>query len=191
MSESIRICYTGPRPQTLGSFDNHDRRIFKIGLFIYETTFKFIEQQGKLNKYHIIVGGAQGIDKLALEQCLLLREQFNITIEVALPYKKYGEQWPVNSQEEYQMLLQKVDKITYVDELRDYNIEGVNIGEYDVAKLSTRNHYMVDNTEHVLAYWNGTSKGTGECIAYAMQRKREVHLFSLNPILNEFLKGQL
>ncbi len=45
--------------------------------------------------------------------------------------------------------------------------------------MQVRNEYMVDRADLVLALWNGTPGGTGNCVRYA--RTRGVPVFVIDP----------
>ena len=59
------------------------------------------------------------------------------------------------SQQIYEEILSKADKVTLVSDK-----------EYEPSVMQKRNEFMVDNSDLVVAVWNGTSGGTANCLAY-------------------------
>ncbi len=41
--------------------------------------------------------------------------------------------------------------------------------------MMKRNKYMVDNSDYIVAVWNGTPSGTGKTVAYAIEIDRTVY----------------
>ena len=134
---------------------------------------------------HFIFGGALGVDQMAFHICDILRQKSDyinreITLEVAVPFKDQPNAWFKNDDKErYNKQLEIADKVTYVDGLDEYRKSNTKIGEYNVAKMQLRNMYMVDNSDVVIAVWDGTSGGTGNCVKYARKIEREI--IQINP----------
>ena len=40
--------------------------------------------------------------------------------------------------------------------------------------MQDRNKYMVDNSDYVIAVWNGTGSGTGSAVKYALSKDKFV-----------------
>ena len=119
-----------------------------------------------LNKYkpdECISGMAQGWDTgLALAALDL-----DIPLTVAIPGKWFPTQWPIEAQRVYFKILEKAAKIIYIDE--KFPIEGV-IG-YSPRYMNLRNQWMTDNSDAMLALWNGVKKGgTWNNIKYAKRK---------------------
>lgn len=101
----------------------------------------------------VIVGMASGIDlwagRSAVAGC------FSVT--AAVPWK--GHKPRQGDESEYDFIMQFASKIVYVNEAEAY--PGPQV-------YAERNHYMVDNATHLLAYYNGQPwGGTCECVEYA------------------------
>lgn len=77
--------------------------------------------------------------------------------------------------------LNKADKTTEVDKLENYKIKGYQELIYYPAKMQKRNEYMVDNSDIVIAVWDGTKGGTYNCVKYA--QKLEKKIIQINPKL--------
>lgn len=79
-----------------------------------------------------------------------------IPFTAAVPFHGQESAWPSLSQQWYQDLLALADEVVYVTD-----------GGYAAWKMQVRNKWMVDNCDLVLALWDGSEGGTGNCIKYA------------------------
>jgi len=50
----------------------------------------------------------------------------------------------------------------------------VSEGGYSARNMQRRNEWMVDHSDKVLAVWDGSNGGTGNCVAYARSIGREI-----------------
>jgi uncharacterized phage-like protein YoqJ len=64
-----------------------------------------------------------------------------------------------------------------------YYSELNGLGNYHPAKMQKRNEYMVDNSDFVIAVFDGEQKGgTFNCIKYALnQTNRNLQIHIINP----------
>jgi len=76
--------------------------------------------------------------------------------------------WPESSQKEYKRLLAKAKEVVTVCE-----------GAYSPHKMQLRNQYMVDRCDVLIAVWDGTPGGTGNCVGYAKKQGKEI--FRITP----------
>ena len=81
----------------------------------------------------------------------------------AVPFVGQEGRWPEKSRQHYEWLLGKANDVVVVCP-----------GEYAAWKMQRRNEYMVDNSNLLLALWNGSPGGTGNCIAYAKHKRIEI-----------------
>lgn len=134
---------TGHRPNKLGGYSGEARgRLVRLAM-------KSICEH---RPTEIITGMALGWDTaVAVAACTL-----NIPYIAAVPFKGQENKWPEESVDLYRFLLSKAKNIVYVCE------DG-----YAPWKMQKRNEWMVDNSETVLALWDGSNGGTANCIAYA------------------------
>lgn len=121
----------------------------------------------------LICGMASGFDLLAAEAAM----ELGLPITAARPWAKHnaGAAW----REHYAKTLEYADTIHIVHE---EFAEPRNHGE--AAKwLHDRNHWMVDNADAVMAYWDGKKEGgTYECRQYAKKVGRPIaNIFSDPP----------
>lgn len=135
---------TGHRPDKIGGWNYTN----PTARWCYFQAVKHIEL---LNPAKIITGGAMGWDQIVATAALNL----SIPLEVAIPFKDFEDRWSDYFKDIHRKILSRADKVTYICE------------EFSNAAYQKRNIYMVDNSNHLLALWNGTSGGTENCYKYA------------------------
>lgn len=115
-----------------------------------------------------ICGGASGFDLWAGDEARLL----GIDIWFAKPWK--GHTARVKDRELYQALIDSAARVIDVSPDEDFP------GAWCYHK---RNHWMVDNATHVLAYLNpeATRGGTLECVKYARGKKPIRNIYTAAP----------
>jgi uncharacterized phage-like protein YoqJ len=154
---SIVICGTGHRPQKIGGFITPN----KIFNFVCKSTEQILLKE-KPDK--IITGMALGFD------CWLAQISYKLKIPfiAAVPFKGQESKWPNESQKLYTKLLGLASEIFIVSP-----------GEYSAEKMQIRNEWMVNNSNKVIAAWNGSPGGTGNCVKYARSIGKEI--IRINP----------
>ena len=102
---------------------------------------------------HFITGMADGVDLLAAEIILQFKQRNkNIYIEAAVPHRNRLK----CRNAKFINILNHCDKVTVIQE------------KYDISCFMKRNVYMVDNSDIVIAVWDGRKKGgTYNTIMYA------------------------
>lgn len=131
-----------------------------------------------MNNFILLLVGALGFDQFATQVVLELKNKYKdrkITLEIAVPFKNQPNKW-FNKEdiERYNNQLKLADKVTYVDTLEKYKIQGFKEGLYHPVKMQKRNEYMIDDSNIVVSYWDGSKSGTGNCIRYAEKKNRKV-----------------
>lgn len=148
---------TGHRPDKL----HPNRKIVYSIRCLDRLTDLAVSQIKKIQPDYGISGMAMGWD-MALAQAFIRLE---IPFEAAIPFKNQPIKWFDDTRTLYYNLLEKADKITFVDEIHKYC--GCNsVGEYQAFKMQKRNEYMIDQANCFLALWDGSKGGTGNCINY-------------------------
>ena len=180
----ITVCFTGHRPEKLGGYDWNDKLNIKIRDNIKEVLEALLKHYPN-EQFHFIFGGALGFDQFATQVVLELKNKYKdrkIALEIAVPFKNQPNKWFNKSDiERYYNQLKFADKVTYVDRLPDYGVKGFKEDEYSVLKLNIRNNYMVDNSDIVIAYWDGSKSGTGNCVNYAEKKnKKIINIYNYN-----------
>ena len=109
----------------------------------------------------ILSGGALGFDSLAMDAALAL----NIPYRIAVPFRGQETIWPYKSQERYRNFIDKAESVVIVSD-----------GGYSPEKMETRNRYLIDNSDLVLACLDPNLKksGTLNCVRYADSKNKKV-----------------
>ena len=109
-------------------------------------------------------GMALGVDQITAIAVLELKDEgHDIKLHAIIPCANQEKMWPESSQMLYQAILSKADTITYVSK-----------EEYTSWCMQKRNEYMVDNTDMVIAVWDGSAGGTKNCVDYALSKNMDV-----------------
>ena len=108
------------------------------------------------------VGGAEGVDNYAL---IYLLENSQPVIAV-VPFKRVSQPRACSK------LLSRCNKVVELNGKRKSYSEMVE-------SYYARNMYMVDNADVVLAFHNGNSGGTIQCIKYAKKKRKEVRVIRI------------
>ena len=120
---------------------------------------------------HFISGMALGADICAALAVLELRAKYpEITLECALPCETQAEKWSERTRDLYFSIIECCDKETLVSK------------RYSSDCMKKRNRYMVDRSDCVLAFWNGSRSGTGSTVAYALKTGRTVYCFDVHDL---------
>lgn len=142
----MSIAVTGHRPPKLGGYNNTE------GFRAIRRHMRDFLEEAPSGEIELISGGALGIDLLWMQTGILI----GFPVLAALPFKGYDGRWPDASRREYQKWLDKCREVVYVSP-----------GGYHPAKMQTRNEWMVQRADSLVAYWNGSEGGTSNCVAYA------------------------
>lgn len=111
---------------------------------------------------YTISGMALGFDMLAAELCV----DKGIKFLAAIPGLWQPNRWPKDYIKKYHDLKAKAFEIVITDE---------NPYDYAAWKLQKRNEWMVNNSNLVIACYDGSGKGgTYNCIKYAEKHGKEV-----------------
>ena len=162
------IAVTGHRPHRFStgySIDTFNK--------LYQIAFDWLSVN---TPNEVIEGGAIGVDTAFGLAALNL----NIPYVVAVPFKGQENKWYLKDKSIYYGLLQKANKVIYVDELAEYTVKGAipgNKNDFGIiaAKMQKRNMWMVDNCTEVITLWDGVKKsGTWNAIRYAQSKELEV-----------------
>lgn len=143
------VAATGHRPDKIGGYDYyHPQRVW-----IREQMKRALVDLGATKT---ISGMALGIDQDFAQVSI----ELGLPFIAALPFLDQESRWPKSSQEYWWWLLERADDMVIVSP-----------GEYSAAKMQVRNEWMVDHCDRLLAVWDGSEGGTGNCVRYAMRTK--------------------
>lgn len=151
------VAFTGHRPDKLGGYTLPNPTYTKICQAIEK---KLVE----LKPEKVISGMALGVDQWAAH----IATKLNIPFLAAVPFAGQEGVWPAQSKKIYKFLLEKAAEVVIVCE-----------GGYSAAKLQKRNEWMVNHCDLLIAIWDGTQGGTGNCVEYAKGQGKEI--FRINP----------
>lgn len=142
---------TGHRPNKLGGYSKEAYNI------LYDIAFEFLNSSAV---ERVISGMALGWDTALAEAAI----DSHIKLTCAIPFRGQEGMWPLESQNKYREIRSKADEIIIVCE-----------GGYASWKMQTRNIWMTDNCDKILAMYNGDlSGGTYNCIKYAEKQRKEI-----------------
>lgn len=154
------LAFTGHRPHKLGNDYNYTSELCE------NIKLDINMQLRRIKPAKCILGGALGIDEIALVECL----KMNIPCIVALPFKDWDSKWPEHTRKRYRELLNH-PLVT---------IKIICEGPYHPDKMQIRNEWMVDNSTILSAVWNGDiNGGTWNCIKYAIQKKAKIDYINI------------
>lgn len=153
----MTACFTGHRPNKLKGYSPNDNKEL---LWNINTTIKECINIG----YNTFISGmALGVDIWSAQIVLKLKESYDIQLVCAVPCKNQSSYWSSGDKQIYQDILNKADEVIYISE------------EYTSRCMKDRNKYMVDNSDLVIAVWDGLKgSGTSQCVHYAKFNEKEV-----------------
>jgi uncharacterized phage-like protein YoqJ len=180
----LTICFTGHRPNKLFGYDwntqgNQDL-MSKLKKIIIQTLVQEWNSPSYTSPTYgakFIFGGALGIDQMAFDVCYDIVNDYDgiYELEVAVPFDGQERKWFNKTDiDRYKWQLNEANKIIVVDKLDKYKLKGIFEGDYHPAKLQKRNEYMVDNSDIVIAVWDGSKGGTANCVKYAEKLGRRI-----------------
>lgn len=152
-------CFTGHRPNKLNGYNPKDNSelLFKLRDVIID----HIENK----EVHTFISGmALGIDMWSARIVLKLKEKYpNIKLVCAVPCDKHYSKWFQPNIDEWYAIIAKADEVVYVSK-----------EPYTSWCMQKRNEYMVDNSNYIIAIWDGTKGGTGNCVKYAQSKSKPI-----------------
>ena len=157
----MRVCFTGHRISTLEKYD-----ILSVKNALEKVISGLVCDEGA-NSY--ISGMALGTDIFAAQCVLSLKASgTDVKLECAVPCKTQTLHWSAADKRTYNDILSKADKVT------------VLYDSYNRWCMFERNRYMVDNSDIVVAVYDGVSGGgTKYTVEYAQKRNRKIII--INP----------
>lgn len=140
------VAVTGHRPPKIGGY-SHDNPVRTwIRTALRESLRLLKAQRG-------ITGMALGVDQDFAEVCI----ELGLPFTAAIPCDGQESRWPADSQEFYRKLITSAAEVVTVSP-----------GPYAPQKMLTRNKWMVDQCDALIAVWDGSPGGTSHCHGYAV-----------------------
>ena len=148
-----RCCFTGHRPENMDASDA------AVQAWLEEQI-----DQAIVDGYVTFISGcAMGVDLWAGEIILKKKaENPAIHLIAATPWPGFARRWNEEWKTQYDRILKQADLVVNVC---DHYHQGV---------FQQRNTWMVDRSNRVIAYYNGTAGGTRNTIDYAVKKGIEV-----------------
>lgn len=164
--KSKAVCFTGHRSQKLPWRFNEEH---EKCLVMKATLRKEIERAIQNGYKTFFCGMALGFDMICAETVLDLKTKYpDIVIIGAIPCKTQDIRWSDKEQKRYGKLLLKLDGIRCIND------------DYTGAEcMLERNRFMADNSNLMIAVFNGLSGGTKSTIDYA--RKQGLEIIIIKP----------
>ncbi len=155
MSIYNTISLTGHRPQHMGCD-------FELNNVVARYIRNELQQLINLYKPDTLISGmALGADTIWAELAIAN----NLNLIAAIPFSGQESRWPKASQDRFNKIL-------------DYNkcqITIVSEGSYSAYKMQVRNIWMCDNSDMLIAVWNGKEYGgTYNCLKYAKMKGKKI-----------------
>lgn len=158
------LCFTGHRPDKLNGYNPLDNK-----KLLWALSAEIEEYIIDLGVDTFISGMALGVDIWAARIVLKLKEKYpNIKLICAIPCLNHPEKWKEHDQIIWNGVCDYADSVVYVTN-----------EEYTPYCMQLRNQFMVDNSDYVLAVWDGSKGGTANCVNYANKKEKSVYI--LNP----------
>ena len=177
----MNVAFTGHRPHKLWGYvdlkpkekaiNKHNEALNKYrALFVILRDTVLNNWTDRKDKLRIISGMALGVDQVAAWVGIKLKEKYPgaVELEAAIPCKDQDIKWRDGSKQVYQYLLSKCDVRTLVHD-----------GPYNYSCMQSRNEYMVDHADILIAVWDGSSGGTGNCVRYA--QSKDIRIIRIDP----------
>jgi uncharacterized phage-like protein YoqJ len=118
-----------------------------------------------LGFHRFITGGAIGLDQMAAETVVNLRDSRfpQIALVIARPFPSQDAVWPQRVRDDFIRLCNRADLI------RD-----ISPDPYAPWKMQKRNEWMVDEAQIGIAMWSGSKGGTYNCVEYAQKKGKPI-----------------
>lgn len=159
----MKVCaFTGYRPHKLpfGDDESHpDCERLKQRLFCETLRLTW---EGVCT---FISGMARGVDMWAAEIVLQLRETLpsrEIQLWAAIPYDRQANGWSLEEHARYRGILERVDRVEFISH------------NYFNGCLQMRNRWMIDQSTHLIAVYDGQPGGTKSTLDYARRKGLEI-----------------
>ena len=163
-----RCAFTGHRPKSF-AWDYEDKSNPKHIDYLRRMEY-FIEHAILHNQAeYFLCGSAMGADTDFAEAVIRLRQKYpHIRLEIAEPYPSYGESYAEANKARYRAIIQQADKVHNASQ------------KFTPWCISTRNRYLIDHADMLIAAWNGLEEGgTYNTVKYAQKKKKPIRYLGL------------
>lgn len=163
----MTCCYTGHRPNGFPwPYEKDKKRQALYEKSLHERIESYITERGVTD---FICGMALGADTDFALSVLSLRKKYPyIRLHCAIPCRTQTRQWNTSEIARYNDILKHATSTVVLSE------------HYTRGCMFERNRYMVDNSDYLLAIWNGSRKGgTWYTLNYAQKRHKPIEILYL------------
>lgn len=128
---------------------------------------------------HVIHGCANGTDLIAAHEAFKLK----IPYTAAKPWEKhYGaisknSGFEGNDREVYKKMIRNANRV----------VNTTGEADYSPKLYQLRNQWIVDNSDMMLAVWDGSASGTYNCVKYAMRQNKKLYKLDPSSLRGEYL----
>jgi uncharacterized phage-like protein YoqJ len=175
------VSFTGHRPNEIfGTYELENPKAKLLAKKMIKVIEHLIETEGAS---HFISGGALGTDQIAFICVNKLKEKHpHIKNIIAIPFRNQDANWKSETDKtRYEKIKKLADDVVFVDEIDYYNKDkSVEVGAFSKKKMQLRNMYMVDQSQILVAVFNGEKSGTKNCVDYAQHKKKKVIVMDPN-----------
>lgn len=151
---------TGHRPDKLWGYDTDNPN--------YERLRRYFRQMlMELNCGTAHTGMAIGTDIEFAKAVLEMKDYLHKPIELVahIPCDNQQCKWPRDTQLDYEYILSRCSEVTIVSP-----------GPYAPWKMQKRNEHLVNSVDHLIAVYDGSAGGTGNCVGYARNTSVILHI---------------
>ena len=157
---NLTCSFTGHRSAKLPwKYNENDPRCRELKQRLFDTE----EAVWSAGFEHFICGMAEGCDLYFCEAVIALRQEHpGITLEAAVPFEGQADKWPKAQRERYQQLICECDSVVLIQKV------------FSPGCMMKRNRYMVDNSQLLIACYDGRSGGTLNTLRYALGKDIQI-----------------
>ena len=174
----MAVAFTGHRPETIPYIDKFEsKQYFDLQKLIWQEVLRYIK--AGYNTFYC--GAARGADMLCGEIILAEKETDHPELKLicAIPFKEQARGWGIMEKMQYRELLMRSDRVVQVCD------------SYQRGCYHARNRYMVDNSDVLIAIYNGEPKGgTAYTVNYARKRGKEIIIVNPDTLTITVLNAQ-
>ena len=161
-------CFTGHRKLGAVYYNRHNPSTewHTLKQFMDGVITELIKLPHQIDRF--ISGLAIGVDMLGAESVndvrILHGLENNIELVGAMPFPSQPNKWPQPTREHWNDICAMCN-----------NVVAVSQDPYHPSKMQLRNQWMVDQSDYVIAVWNGIKYGgTWNCMSYALNQNKPI-----------------
>lgn len=154
-------CFAGPWPTSLPfGGDEESPACMRLKQLLKEQAVHMIEAYGVT---HFISSADLGVGQYAAEIVIELKKEYlGITLECVISSEKQAEYWSIAQRERYFTIVEQCDE------------ETLSQHHYTRDCKRKRMEYMVNQSDYILAVWNGGPGGTRSLLSLARSKGNPV-----------------